>query len=49
MGVVSAFAFHPSTSGVSFLWHNPIGVIAVVATGVLVSAFTGGNRTEPGT
>ena len=49
MGVVSAFAFHPSTSGVSFLWHNPIGVIAVVVTGLLVSAFTGGSRTEPGT
>lgn len=42
IGVVAAFAFHPSTKSVSFLWHNPIGVIAVVITGVLVSAVTGG-------
>jgi SSS family transporter len=46
MAVVAAFAFHPSTRGVSFLWHNPIGVIAVIVAGLLVSAFTGGRRTE---
>ena len=42
IGVVAAFGFHPATKGVSFLWHNPIGVIAVVVTGLLVSAVTGG-------
>ena len=42
IGVVAVFAFHPATSGVSFLWHNPLGVIAVVITGLLVSAVTGG-------
>ena len=46
MAVVTVFAFHPATAGVSFLWHNPIGVIAVVIAGLLVSAFTGGRRTE---
>jgi len=30
-------AFHPATRGISFLWHNPIGVIAVVVVGLLVS------------
>ena len=37
MAVVMAVAFHPATSGISFLWHNPIGVIAVVVVGLLVS------------
>ena len=46
IAVVAAFAFHPATSGVSFLWHNPIGVVAVVATGMLVSAATGGRRSR---
>jgi len=46
MGVVAVFAFHPSTKGVSFLWHNPIGVIAVVVAGLVVSALTGGRRVE---
>ena len=46
MGVVAVFAFHPSTAQVSFLWHNPIGVIAVVFAGLLVSALTGGRRVE---
>jgi Na+/proline symporter len=40
MAVVMAVAFHPATSGISFLWHNPIGVVAVVAVGLLVSQFT---------
>jgi solute:Na+ symporter, SSS family len=40
MAVVAAVAFHPATSGISFLWHNPIGVVAVVAVGLLVSQFT---------
>ena len=40
MAVVAVVAFHPATSGISFLWHNPIGVIAVVVVGLLVSQFT---------
>ena len=40
MAVVMAVAFHPATSGISFLWHNPIGVIAVVVVGLLVSLIT---------
>ena len=31
---------HPATRGISFLWHNPIGVIAVVVVGLLVSLLT---------
>jgi len=44
--VVAVFASHPATRGVSFLWHNPIGMIAVVVTGLVVSALTGGRRME---
>lgn len=40
MAVVMAVAFHPATSHISFLWHNPIGVIAVVVVGLIVSQFT---------
>jgi Na+/proline symporter len=40
MAVVMAVAFHPATSGISFLWHNPIGVIAVVVVGLVVSLMT---------
>jgi solute:Na+ symporter, SSS family len=40
MVVVAAVATHPSTRGISFLWHNPIGVIAVVVVGGLVSLMT---------
>jgi len=40
MAVVAAVATHPSTRGISFLWHNPIGVIAVVVVGSLVSLMT---------
>jgi Na+/proline symporter len=43
MGVVAAVAFHPSTKSLSFLWHNPIGVVVVVAVGIVVSVATGGN------
>ncbi len=38
---VLVFAFHPRTRGISYLWHNPIGVAVVVVVGLLVSAFTG--------
>jgi SSS family solute:Na+ symporter len=40
MAVVAIVALHPSTRGISFLWHNPIGVIAVVVVGLLVSLMT---------
>jgi len=40
MAVVMSVAFHPATRGISFLWHNPIGVIVVVVVGVLVSLMT---------
>jgi solute:Na+ symporter, SSS family len=46
MAVVSLFAFHPATKDVSFLWHNPIGMIVVVVTGLIVSSLTGGRRME---
>ena len=46
MTVVAIFASHPATRSVSFLWHNPIGMIAVVVVGVAVSALTGGRRME---
>jgi len=37
---VVAFAFHPATRGVSYLWHNPLGVAVVVVVGMAVSLFT---------
>ena len=43
MAAVTAFASHPATKDVSFLWHNPLGVIVVVAVGLLVSV-VGGTR-----
>jgi len=46
MTVVAIFAAHPQTKGVSFLWHNPIGMIAVVTVGILVSLATGGRAEE---
>jgi SSS family solute:Na+ symporter len=44
MAVVAAVAFHPSTKGISFLWHNPIGVIVVVIVGSIVSMMTPARR-----
>jgi SSS family solute:Na+ symporter len=38
--VVVAFAFHPATRGVSYLWHNPIGVAVVLVVGLPVSLLT---------
>jgi Na+/proline symporter len=46
MTTVAVFASHPSTRGVSFLWHNPIGMIAVILAGLTVSGLTGGRRVE---
>ena len=37
---VLIFAFHPSTRGISYLWHNPIGVAVVVLVGLTVSLIT---------
>jgi Na+/proline symporter len=41
MTVVAIVATHPATKDLSFLWHNPIGVVAVVVVGLAVSAATG--------
>jgi len=38
--VVVVFAFHPATRGVSYLWHNPIGVAVVLVVGLTVSLIT---------
>ena len=40
MATVAAVAFHPSTRTISFLWHNPIGVIAVCVVGLVVSGIS---------
>jgi SSS family transporter len=40
IGGVLAFASHPATKSVSFLWHNPLGVIIVVVVGLAVSVMT---------
>jgi solute:Na+ symporter, SSS family len=39
IAVVVAFAFNPATKGISFLWHNPLGVIVVLVVGAVVSLF----------
>ena len=44
MTAVAIFASHPATSSVSFLWHNPLVMIAVVAIGLVVSVATGGRK-----
>jgi Na+/proline symporter len=52
LATVLVFAFHPRTRGISYLWHNPLGVIVVVVVGLAVSAVTRsdsvGSRAEPG-
>jgi len=40
ISTVVVFAFHPATRGVSYLWHNPIGVAVVVVVGGTVSLLT---------
>jgi Na+/proline symporter len=37
---VVAFNYHPATRGVSYLWHNPIGVAVVLVVGLAVSLMT---------
>jgi len=41
---VVVFAFHPATRGVSYLWHNPIGVAVVLVVGLTVSLLTASPR-----
>jgi solute:Na+ symporter, SSS family len=42
IATVAVVALHPATRSISFLWHNPLGVIVVVAVGLTVSFFSGG-------
>jgi Na+/proline symporter len=42
---VVAFAFHPQTRSISYLWHNPIGVAVVMVVGVTVSLMTPSSET----
>jgi SSS family solute:Na+ symporter len=42
MTVVTTVARHPRTKDISFLWHNPIGVAAVLVVGLAVSWMTAG-------
>ncbi|HEX6463351.1 MAG TPA: hypothetical protein VFZ98_02810, partial [Vicinamibacterales bacterium] len=37
---VVVFAFHPATRAVSYLWHNPLGVVVVLIVGMAVSLST---------
>ncbi|MEO6236260.1 MAG: sodium:solute symporter, partial [Vicinamibacterales bacterium] len=37
---VVLFAFNPATKNISYLWHNPIGVVVVMVVGTLVSLMT---------
>jgi solute:Na+ symporter, SSS family len=37
IATVLAFAFHPRTRDVSYLWHNPLGVVVVLIVGISVS------------
>jgi len=45
---VATFALHPATSGISFLWQNPLGVVVVLVVGLAVSAATGGRPRPAG-
>jgi Na+/proline symporter len=47
MTAVAIVATHPATKDISFLWHNPIGVVAVLIVGLAVSAITGGRPAQP--
>jgi SSS family transporter len=49
IATVAAVAAHPATRDLSFLWHNPIGVVAVLIVGTIVSMVTGGARPRPAT
>jgi solute:Na+ symporter, SSS family len=43
---VVGFAFHPATRDVSYLWHNPIGVVVVLVVGMSVSLLTAPQRAK---
>lgn len=45
---VVIFAFHPKTRNVSYLWHNPIGVVVVIVVGMAVSLVTDRPRSPVG-
>jgi Na+/proline symporter len=47
--VVVLFAFNPATRGISYLWHNPLGVAVVVIVGTAVSLMTKPQTTSAGT
>jgi solute:Na+ symporter, SSS family len=44
IATVATVALHPATRSISFLWHNPLGVIVVVIVGLAVSLMTGGAK-----
>ena len=46
MTVVAIMAFDPATKDISFLWQNPVGVVAVLIVGLTVSAVTGSFRSR---
>jgi solute:Na+ symporter, SSS family len=46
MTVVAIMAFDPATKNISFLWQNPVGVVAVLIVGLTVSAITGSFRSR---
>jgi solute:Na+ symporter, SSS family len=46
IATVAIVATHPATKDMSFLWHNPIGVAAVLVVGLAVSAMTGGGASR---
>ncbi|PYR57088.1 MAG: sodium:solute symporter [Acidobacteria bacterium] len=46
LATVVTFAFHPRTRGVSYLWHNPLGVAVVVVVGIAVSVMTADRTLE---
>ena len=48
IAAVAAFALHPATKGISFLWQNPLGVIVVVAVGTTVSLMAGTRNKSEG-
>jgi Na+/proline symporter len=48
IATVATVALHPATSSISFLWHNPLGVIVVVIVGLAVSEVTRDRRPAEG-
>jgi Na+/proline symporter len=46
MATVALVAFSPATRSVSFLWHNVVGVVAVVIVGMTVSLLSARRATQ---